>query len=293
MQGTDEKALIHVLCNRTNAQRQQIKATYATNVVGRNLEKDLRSETSGGFWETLKAMMMTPAGYDAKTLYKAIDGAGTAEEDIIEILATRSPVELEKIKAEYLRVHKKNLDSEIKKDTSGHFEKACVALLDTNQRKHTFAKPADQQTALAEATRLFKAGEGKTGTDEQTFINVLCFASPLQITLIAQEYLKLCPKYTLEASIDREFSGDIRKLLKSIVRFGVNGPYFFASVLHKSMDGIGTTEPTLIRVMVTRAEVDMEDIKLSYKQAYKTDLAKDIKGEIGGDFEKIMLALCK
>ena len=46
--GTDEAALIKICANRTNSQRQQIKAAYVS-LYGRDLIADLKSELHGKF----------------------------------------------------------------------------------------------------------------------------------------------------------------------------------------------------------------------------------------------------
>ena len=52
---------------------------------------------------------------------------------------------------------------------------------------------------------------------------------------------------------------------------------FFAGKLYKSMKGAGTDDETLIRVMVSRCEVDMENIKTSFKSQYGKTLYSFIK----------------
>lgn len=47
---------------------------------------------------------------------------------------------------------------------------------------------------------------------------------------------------------------------------------FFAERLHKSMAGMGTTDHQLIRIIVTRCEVDMEDIKEAFEAKYGKSL---------------------
>ncbi|GCB66384.1 hypothetical protein scyTo_0012000, partial [Scyliorhinus torazame] len=56
-------------------------------------------------------------------------------------------------------------------------------------------------------------------------------------------------------AVDREFSGDVRDGMQAIVQCVVNRPAFFAEKLYKSMKGLGTSDSTLIRVVVTRSEV--------------------------------------
>lgn len=46
--GTDEKVLIETICTRNNAEIRDIKGAYK-ELFGRDLEKDIVSETSGHF----------------------------------------------------------------------------------------------------------------------------------------------------------------------------------------------------------------------------------------------------
>lgn len=76
--GTDEKAIINVLGNRSNEQRQLIKTQFKT-MYGRDLIKDLKSELSGNFEDVILSLMMLPVEYDANELHKGIQGLGTDE----------------------------------------------------------------------------------------------------------------------------------------------------------------------------------------------------------------------
>lgn len=53
--GTNEKLLIEIMCTRTNQQMHAIKSAY-TQMYNRDLEKDLRSETSGHFERLLVSL---------------------------------------------------------------------------------------------------------------------------------------------------------------------------------------------------------------------------------------------
>ncbi|CDQ56209.1 unnamed protein product [Oncorhynchus mykiss] len=56
--------------------------------------------------------------------------------------------------------------------------------------------------------------------------------------------------------------------------------------------GAGTKDRTLIRVMVTRSEVDMLDIRQVYQQTYGKSLYTAISGDTSGDYKKMLLKLC-
>ena len=65
-----------------------------------------------------------------------------------------------------------------------------------------------------------------------------------------------------------------------------------ASLLEDSMAGTGTNEK-LLAGRVVRFHWDrtfMNNVRAAYGQRYGKDLARRIKGETGGDFERFLLA---
>ncbi|VDK41164.1 unnamed protein product [Dibothriocephalus latus] len=56
-----------------------------------------------------------------------------------------------------------------------------------------------------------------------------------------------------------------------------NKPAYFAKTLHRSMKGLGTDDKSLSRVIVTRCEIDMVQIKTAFEAEYERSLAEWIK----------------
>lgn len=83
--------------------------------------------------------------------------------------------------------------------------------------------------------------------------------------------------HSLRKAIENEFSGDIKDGLIAILQCTTNKAEFFAERLHKSMAGIGTNDRQLIRVIVTRCEVDLNDIKAAYERLFSKSLRSWIK----------------
>ena len=88
--GTDEDTLIKVVANRTNRQRQEIKAQYKST-YGRDLVEDLKKECHGKLEDAFVALFTDPIEYDADALRGAMKGIGTTEDTLIEIISSRSP----------------------------------------------------------------------------------------------------------------------------------------------------------------------------------------------------------
>ncbi|NWW86243.1 ANXA7 protein, partial [Rhynochetos jubatus] len=125
--GTDEQAIISVVANRSNDQRQKIKAAFKT-MYGKDLIKDLKSELSGNVEELILALFMPRTYYDAWSLRHAMKGAGTQERVLIEILCTRTNQEIREIVNCYKSEFGRDIEQDIRADTSGHFERLLISM---------------------------------------------------------------------------------------------------------------------------------------------------------------------
>ena len=284
--GTDEAAIIKVIANRNNAQRQKIKSAYKT-AYGRDLIDDLKSELKGNFEDAVVALFEPPVEYDVDQLRKAMKGAGTDEDTLIEIIASRPNWLLKQIKDKYQEKYKKSLEDAIAGEVGGDLKRLLTSLLQCNRSENAHPNDAECQK---KAKELFDAGEGKWGTDESVFNKIFTLSSPMELALISRHYHKLSGKTILEA-IKKEFSGDMQKLLTTIVYAIISPSEYFATRVNKAIKGWGTNDNLLIRVLVTRDEIDMPQIKQYYKQLYGKDMLTDIKNDCSGDYQKLLIEL--
>lgn len=284
--GTDEDAIIEVLCRRTNAQRMEIVRTYKTS-YGKDLIDDIKSETSGNFEKLLQALLTPTTEFYARELFEAMYGAGTDEDALIEVMCAMSNYEIRCICAMFQRLFGKSLEHELQSDTSGHFKRLMTSLCCGGRDESMMT---DLNQAKNDAQQLKSAGIDKWGTDESTFNRILCQRNHEQIKLIAREYHSLSG-HSLEQDIKKEFSGDIEEGLLSVLRAAESKPGFFAQRLHKSMAGIGTNDRSLIRLVATRCEIDMMDIKEEFQRKYGKTLKSFIKGDTSGHYKHALYAL--
>ena len=284
--GCDENAIIEICIHRTNAQRLEIVKAYKS-AYGRDLLADLKSELHGKFEDAMIALFTDPIEFDADELRKAMKGAGTNEDTLIEIIASRPAPILKQIKDKFNEKYKRDLEADVKSETSGTLRKLLIALLQCNRSTNTMHDPA-QCAAIAD--EIYKAGEAKLGTDESIFNKYFCSLSPHELAAVSREYHKLTGHTILQA-IDKEFSGDSKKTLKTIVYATLSSSEYFATRVHDAVKGLGTKDHLLIRVLVSRSEIDMPQIKQYYKQLFGKDMYEDVKNDISGDYRKLMLGI--
>ena len=285
--GTDETALIKICANRTNSQRQQIKAAYVS-LYGRDLIADLKSELHGKFEDAMVALFADPIEYDADQLREAMKGAGTNEDTLIEIIASRPPHILAAVKAKYQQKYQRDLEKDITKETHGTLQHILISLLQCS--RSTNLQP-NVVACAAIAQEIYQAGEGKLGTDSSVFNKYFTTLSPSELACVSQQYHKLTGHTILDA-IDKEFSGDSKKAFRTIVFATLSPSEYFATRVNDAIKGWGTKDHLLIRILITRDEIDMPQIKQYYKQLYGKDMVQAVKSDISGDYQRLMVELC-
>ena len=284
--GTDESTIINIIGNRTNFQLQEIKKYYQTS-YGKDLIKQLKSELSGKFEDVIIALFDPPAEYDAKNLYKAMKGVGTNEDVLIEIIGTRVNWQIKDIKEAFTKLYKKDLIKWVESETSGAFRKLLVSLLQGNRSEN---QTPNIEQCTNDANTLVRAGVGRWGTDEAMFNKIFALRSACELKVISEIYEKQCGK-TLLKSIDSEFSGDIKKLLKTVVHGLLNPAEYFATQVHDAVKGLGTHDWKLMRLIISRAEIDLPRMKVEYQRLYGKDMLGAVRGDTSGDYRKILIAI--
>lgn len=286
--GVDEGTIIDILTKRTNAERQQIKAAYQ-KTTGKSLDDALKKVLKSNLEEVVIGLMKTPTEFDVHTLKGATKGLGTDEDCLIEILVTRTNPEIRAINALYKECFKKELAKDIASDTSGDFQKALLALVKGERSADTRVN-VDQ--ADNDARALYDAGEKRKGTNVSTFIDILTSRSYPHINEVMKCYSKYS-KNDVKKAIDLELKGDIENCLLSIVKCAGSVPAYFAEKFYLAMKGSGTKHKALIRLLVSRSEIDLNEIKACYKKLYGKSLRCAIMDEkVKGDYETMLLALC-
>lgn len=284
--GTDEDAIIEVLCHRSSKQRMDIIKFYKTNYDA-NLLNAIRSDTSGDLLKLLIALLTHPSEYCAQEIYDALYGRAVMEDVLIEIMSAKSCYDICEISVSYEKMFNMCLDESLRKRTSGGLRNFLLSLYSAN-RDQTSAE--NNVKARAYAVDLKAAGVDRAGNDESVFVRILCRSCGNQLIRIAKEYQNLTGR-SLRSDIQAEFSGPIEQALLTVLKVAENTAEFFAERLYKSMKGLGTDDKALVRLVVSRCEIDMANIKSEFQTKYGKSLRSFISGDTSGYYKKALLTL--
>ncbi|XP_033491320.1 annexin A2-like [Epinephelus lanceolatus] len=137
-----------------------------------------------------------------------------------------------------------------------------------------------------DATRIDTAIKTK-GVDEQTIIDILTKRTYAQRREIAFAYERRTKKDMISA-LKGALSGSLETVILGLMK---STTQYDASVIRGSIKGLGTDEETLIEVLCSRSNTELVEIKKVYKELFKIDLERDVKGDTSGNFAKLLLAL--
>jgi len=291
--GTNEKKIINVTNSYNHQQRMVIKDAF-TQIYKRNLMKDLESELSGKFEGMCMGFWMDPGRYDAMLIEKACKGMGTDEDVLTEVLCTASPTELKLMQKAWSL--DKTMIHRIKSETDSGSGNYCTLLVNILEGKRAPQGDVDEEKAKATAEMLNRVITQDSKSEAKAkYVEVFSTESWNQIRAISGIFSDIAKKYTLDGAIKKVLGdGDTAKALLTINKFASQPYDYFAEKLRKAMKGMGTNDEMLRRTIIRRAEIDLRDIGITFGNRYgdgKT-LAKWIKDDLSGDYEKLCLAVC-
>ncbi|KAF0307145.1 Annexin A3 [Amphibalanus amphitrite] len=287
-----DSVLIDILTRRTFEQRYLIAQAYYRK-SGRNLADAISSTTRGHFDDLMVALVRNAGYYEylAEELRDAMHRAGTDEDTVLETLISSTSEEIQIIRRHYSRLSgNPDLIADIKDDFSGDLEDILVALVN-GSRDNSFR--VSKTLAAEQAAALYQAGEGRLGTEEETFKYYLTHENYAQLALIFSEYEQLARESFAEA-LEDEFSRHVEDATLAIVEVTRNLPRFLALRLHDALWGRGPLskdDSSLIRLIVSRAEIDLGTISEEYYTLYDRKLIDDVQLKSTGDYDTALSRL--
>ncbi|KHJ95632.1 Annexin [Oesophagostomum dentatum] len=138
--------------------------------------------------------------------------------------------------------------------------------------------------------KISSANESSSETDEKLFNEILASNNFAHLQTMFDEYQKET-KQSIENAIDSQFDGYIRDGLLAAVGVVRNRPGYFAKVLHDTMESHDRRDDDLMRLIVSRSEYDMVDIRKQFQDMYKVSLEDMINAKYTGIYKEVLTTL--
>ncbi|KAJ5149575.1 hypothetical protein N7448_001153 [Penicillium atrosanguineum] len=287
--GTDEKALIQTLAPLDPLQMAAVRATYSSH-IGRDLYKDVKSECGGYLRDGLLAVIDGPLMHDTACAREAIEGIGTKEWLMNDVLLGRSNADLNAIKTAYERTYRRPLTKDVEGDLS--FKTASLFAAALRAQRHDESIPPNPHAMENEARTLHEATSARMVNNVTEVCAIFARSSDNEIRAIDQAFHA---RYhaSLEKHIEKEFAGHMEDALLHMYRTAKDPAMRDAILLEDCMSGMGTKDERLV-VRVVRVHWNRnhkEQVKRAYHRKFGKHLIERVRGETSGDYQRLMVAL--
>ena len=272
-----ESIIISILCSKSNSDLQKLKKDYE-NKYNENLEEKLNKKLKSKLKDLIQALLQDPIEYDANEIFKAVDGLGTDDDALIEIISSRSQDHLKDVSKKYFETRKVSMENDIKNDTSQAYGRLITQMSKGERSENPYPNINDIKKICSELK-----GEKNKKLDKDIFVKYFSQCSNSELIMIYKIFEKENGKNLLDF-INEKFGADSRNLYKAIFSYLANPIKYFTERIHTWKDKI------VIRNIVSQRD-NLKEIKEEYKKLYDKNLEDDIKEKTKDGFQKALLNL--
>lgn len=310
-----------IVCQRSLSQRLEIRRAYQQQYQ-QDLLRLLASELSGDFGSLVASLFITPIELLAYQLYQSLKKSGSNRRTLTNILCCCDNTEIHLIKKAYMnrlreegqdKDRSRCLESDVNKRTKGHYEVLLNSILkadrcgDSEEQSDLTHRPqftnelVDHELVTTDVAELEGALENIPKPGNQctkpkdpnctlTLIKILTKRSKRHVRAIWDAYRKKHGINLIHA-IAQKVSEPLRTALNTMIMTQVNLRLLLVCQLHEAMQGQGTDEDALTRIICLHAEHDLRDLVEDYEKYFGVSLKSVIHSDTSGDFRELLLQL--
>uniref|UniRef100_A0A8C5JVR4 Annexin A9 n=1 Tax=Jaculus jaculus TaxID=51337 RepID=A0A8C5JVR4_JACJA len=179
-------------------------------ITGQDLLKSLQAALSGHLESIVVALLQPAAQFDARELRAALKTSVSAQDVAVEILATRTPPQLQECLAVYKHDFQVEAEEDIKAGTSGILRDLLLALGKGGREKYSGI--IDYNLQKQDLQVLQQAGGPST---EGRWVSIFTQRSPEHLIRVFDQYQR-CTGQEMEEAVRNRFHGDTQVALLSL-----------------------------------------------------------------------------
>ncbi|CAL9100511.1 ANX [Musa troglodytarum] len=283
--GTNEGLIISVLAHRPAAHRREIRRTYA-EIYGEDLLKPLDKELTRDFERAVLLWVLDAAERDAVLANEVVRKWSPGNRVLIEIAVVRKTEELLAAKRAYQARFKRCLEEDVAAHARDEYRKLLVPLVSTYRYE---GAEVDMSLSKSEAKILHQKIKDNDCSNEEV-IRILTTRSKAQLLATFNDYHNEFGN-PINKDLKADPKNEFLSALRAIIRCIICPERYLEKVIRLAICKTGTDEGALSRIITTRAEVDMKQIKDLYYKRNSVALDSAVKKDTSGDFEDFLLAL--
>eukprot|EP01132_Coremiostelium_polycephalum_P005875 gene5875-7311_t len=132
--GTNEETFIHILTRRDFEHVNQVAHVYEEKHNKQSLESVIDKEFSGYIKKLLISILWAARSlteYNVRAIRNCIEGSGTKDQRLIHAIVSANPI-MNSVKKLYSVLYGTSLHDDVKKDTSGDYQKLFLELIESS-----------------------------------------------------------------------------------------------------------------------------------------------------------------
>ena len=279
-----DEIITEVIVNTDLEKRIEISNAYLQK-YDRDLYSDLKSKLNGQFKELAMYLFLPPEEFMSKILKKVLKGFQIDEIAIYEIFTICTQEELKKVELAFKKETGKELKGEIEKNFPSAIRKNLLNLLNTPRNIN---ETPNKSQCEKFAQNLIDISENSWVANEDIFKKIFISRSAEELVLISRYYFNKTGEHIINM-IEKRLTNKIRNLLKELIYNVIMPEELFADKINNALKNNNIS--LLNRILVSRNQIDLKEIKEIYQIKYKNDLKDDIKLKTFGTHQKLCLHL--
>nr|XP_054103849.1 annexin A9 isoform X1 [Callithrix jacchus] len=272
-QGVDCRAIVEVLTNRSREQRQLIARAFQERTQ-QDLLKSLQAALSGNLERIVVALLQPAAQLDAQELRTGLKASNSAVDVAIEILATRTPPQLQECLAVYKHDFQVEAVDDITSESSGILRDLLLVL--AKGGRDSYSGIIDYNLAEQDVQALQQTGP----STEKTWVLLFTQRNPEHLIRVFDQYQRSTGQ-ELEEAVQNRFHGDAQVALLGLASVIKNTPLYFADKLHQALQETEPNYQVLIRILTSRCETDLLSIRAEFKKKFGKSLYSSLQVKLG------------
>lgn len=280
-----ERSLINFILASSRDERLAIRRHYDQKSSKGTLLDDLANKLSGDFKNIVLKLFLSRAEYDTNELIKALKGKKVNESTVNEILLNRP----NKLRDEIIRMYNQQTQGSIINDIDNYYNSYTKEALKTMISYDRDETGRLNTNAVTQALRYMLAKQPNEWVQQNDLLVYLAQFSPSEMVLLARMYKDQTGKHFLD-TLD-ELSRPYHDFLSDLWYNVVNPAELYARKINESVKGLGTDDDLLIRMIVTRYDLDMTMIKKYYYDQFQETVRQAIEDDCSGSYKRLLIAL--